>query len=71
MAAATSLSKLFLAFFVIFFVILVIRIDKVDSSQSSNIVEFWLLVFSILVFLDSERLYPSLYILLAVHDLVW
>ena len=39
-----------------FLVFLVIRINKVDSSQLSSIVEFGLLVFSILVLLASERL---------------
>ena len=33
-----------------FFVILAIRIDEVNSSQSSSIVEFWLLIFPWLFF---------------------
>ena len=54
-----------------FFEILVIKINKVHSSQPSSIIEFWLLVFSILVSLDSERLYQFWSIILAIPDLVW
>ena len=49
------------------FVITVVWVGKVNSSQSSSIVEFLFLVFPIL---DSERLYPFWSILLAIHDLV-
>ena len=41
----------------IFFVVFVIRIDEVSSSESSNIVEFGLLVFPFLLL--SGRMYPS------------
>ena len=50
-----------------FFVILVFCINEVNSSHSSNIVEFWLLVLPFLFFHDSERLYKSWSILLDIH----
>ena len=53
-----------------FFVNLVIRINEVNSSQSPSIVEFLASRFSIIVLLDSERLYQSWSIPLARHDLV-
>ena len=44
---------------------------KIDSSQSSSIVEFGASRFSILVFLDSERLCQFCSMLQAIHDVVW
>ena len=57
MAASTGHFQLSPRIFWRVLVFFVIWIIKVDSSQSSSIVQFWLLVFSILVFLDSGLLY--------------
>ena len=50
MVAAMGLSQYYPRIFESFFVILVIRINEVNSSQSSSIVEFWLLVSPFLFF---------------------
>ena len=60
-AGAMGLTNFLLAFFYkeSFFVILIIRINKVNSCQSSSMVEFWLLVFPFL-FLSILRAVPML-----------
>ena len=70
MAGATRLSS-FLHAFLSFFVFFVIRIDKVNSSQSSSIVELRFLFFPIPVLLDSERLYQFLPRVLAINNRAW
>ena len=57
--------------FLSFFVILSIRINRVSSSQSSSIVEFWVLVFPLWFFsilCGFTNLGP---LLLATHNQVW
>ena len=54
-----------------FFVFFVIQIDKINASQPSSTVEFWLLVLPILAFLSSERLFNFSSILQATHSQVW
>ena len=52
-------------------ILFVIWINKVNSTQFSSIVKFWLFFCPFLFFLDSARLYQFSSILLAIHNLVW